>query len=673
MYGTHMDISLRKEAEAALREASRLAEEASLAKSRFLANMSHEIRTPLNGVIGFADLMSRTRLDPLQHQYMKNIVHSANSLMDLINDVLDFLKIEAGRMELDPETVSLFSLCEDTADYVKLAAHAKNLELVVLVDPALPETIVADPVRLRQVLVNLTGNAVKFTESGTVTLEARLLERSEGRALICFSVTDSGIGISDEQRKKLFTSFSQADPSTTRKYGGTGLGLAISQRLLEKMGSRLDLASTPGQGSCFSFDLEVSTEWKPPATSGIEPGIRIALLTDHPGLQSAVKALAAGLGIGLDGAGSCCELLDSLEVADRPRLVIVDSSLKSSDPVECLRNIMNHASASGNRIPVCLLHRASEDPALFSRAQSLGVRHYLVKPPKRNELAEVTGDAIRRDTAYTEDTAGEAIAPSCPLVPHETVVVLIADDNEINCMLARSVVEGILPGSRIIEVNDGGSAVEAYRIHQPDLVLMDVQMPVKDGYAATVEIRTYEETIARRALIVALTAGTVKGERERCLMSGMDEYITKPFVSGTIENLVRRWMPGLLDHTAGPAARTAEVRKRFDRDALLARMAGDSEMYQRLLAEVPRVIPGYLLDLLDAVSAGDESHSRKRAHRIKGAALGMSFGILARLGQEIEMMEPWDPERARILAGEMDAEFRAVLALVEEEARRPTP
>jgi len=671
MYGTHMDISLRKEAEAAMLDARRLAEEASQAKSRFLANMSHEIRTPLNGVIGFADLMSRTRLDPLQDQYMKNIVHSANSLMDLINDILDFSKIEAGRMELDPEMISVSGLCEDTADFVKLAAHSKGLELVLLIDPLLPGQILVDPVRLRQILVNLLGNAVKFTERGAVTLEAGLVAREGDSVRVRFSVQDTGIGISEEQRKKLFTSFSQADPSTTRKYGGTGLGLAISQRLLEKMGSGLSLESSPGQGSRFSFELVTGSDGKtlPPVT-GAE-GVRLILVTHQAEVRQGVRSMLAGSGVHLVEAGSCGQLAALLDPANPPHLVMVDSRLAGGDVMDCIQSVMQRGVQDGLRFVVCLMHRSSEDPAIFSRAQSLGVRQYLVKPPKRSDL-----EGILETILDPERRTGEAIpsneAVACPVADHQGVAVLIADDNEINCMLAHAVIEGILPGARIIEVNDGGSAVDAYREHRPDLVLMDVQMPVKDGYAATVEIRTWEETIARRAVIVALTAGTVKGERERCLMSGMDEYITKPFVAGTIESLIRRWLPGLIDKNPERVKEAVEVRRRFDRDALLARMAGDDEMYQRLLTEVPRVMPAYIADLHTAIAGEDEALIRKRAHRIKGAALGMSFGILARLGQELEMLDPWDMSRARLLGADLEKEFSAILSLVQRESGNPS-
>ena len=406
VYAAARDVTDRIDREEAALEASR-------AKSSFLANMSHELRTPLNGIVGFSDLLLECDLPPTYRSYVENIHTSADTLMALINDILDFSKIEAGRMDLDPRSVDLPTLLDNAVKTVRFVAEKKGLRLLSKVDSSMPRFVEVDPVRLTQVLVNLLGNAVKFTEEGEIELKTTLKKRTRKGVRLEVSVRDTGVGIAPEYQRIIFDSFTQADPSATRKFGGTGLGLAISNRIVEQMGDRLRLESGVGEGSTFSFVIDVPIGYAEPK---IPPG-------SAPGV---------------------------------------------SDPEE----------------------QPSEGPK-------------------------------NRDP-----------------------VILVAEDERMNALVAETMIHRILPEARVVTAVDGEEAVALFENENPDLVFMDIQMPRLDGYAAARRIRALEAEAAAgpRVPMLALTAGVVAGERERCLDAGMDDYISKPIVVRNLEDAFRDWL-----------------------------------------------------------------------------------------------------------------------------------
>lgn len=527
--GIATDISQQKATEDALREAKSTAEAANHAKSQFLANMSHEIRTPLNGVIGFSELLMTTPLDEVQQQYLKSIQVSADTLMNLINDVLDFSKIEAGKLELESEQVDLIQLLEETIEVIKYAAAKKGLELLINVPPQIPRYVVTDAVRLRQIITNLLSNAIKFTEKGEIELAVHLedYDATQGQGYFCFSVRDTGIGISEAQQEKLFKAFVQADLSTTRKYGGSGLGLVISSNLVEKMGGRLCLESTLGNGSLFYFALRLPCESGPESALTPLALQRVLLVDDNPQNLRILQGMLSHWGVPtIITASHGIEALKHLQKQGRFDLMIVDYQMPFMDGLEVMRQVRERLHLSPLEQPAMLLHSSAEDAQIYEACQRWGVTLRMVKPITLRELERALQRFRSSGNAAVISTTTNDPAPAPIGLP---LHVLVADDNAINILLAKAMLAQIDPYMQVIEARNGDEAVAHYKTYRPDIVLMDIQMPGKDGYTAAEEIRAWERSEAYgRTPILALTAGTLKGEREKCLAAGMDDYLAKP-------------------------------------------------------------------------------------------------------------------------------------------------
>ena len=534
----------RQEMEQTLVREKQRAQAASQAKSDFLANMSHEIRTPLNGIIGFLDLVRRTELTPLQDQYLENVAVSSQSLLSVINDILDFSKIEAGRMELDAVRTDLEELLDQTVDIVKLTAAQKGLELLVNRSPELPRFVVIDPSRLSQVLVNLLGNAVKFTERGEVELKVDFEALNQERGRFRFEVRDTGIGISEEQQGRLFQAFQQADTSTTRRFGGTGLGLVIANFLVGKMGGRIQLESHPGQGSRFYFSIETTYEAAPKEHGSLDRLRRVLVVDDHDKNRQLLEAHLEEWGLEVTSADNALNAMSALAQSGPFDAALVDYHMPFVDGLETIRMMREKMQLSPRELPVVLLHSSTETSQLQEACRELGVAFQLVKPVKARLLRQYLSQLHQKE-AQAEPTSKAGPAPQSPSAPASSVeggpLVLVVEDVLLNRELVKNYLRNLLPGARIVEAEHGEAALAQYQREKPDLIFMDIQMPVLSGLEATRHIREGDSGTP----IIALTAGAVKEEEAQCRAAGMNDFLTKPLSQDALAEVLKRHLPGL--------------------------------------------------------------------------------------------------------------------------------
>ncbi|MBF0134633.1 MAG: response regulator [Magnetococcales bacterium] len=659
-----------------LSSARMTAENASQTKSLFLANMSHEIRTPINAIMGMTHLVLQTNLTSRQQHYLFRIDEASRSLLAIINDILDFSKIEAGKMTLESVPFSVDKVADQVAAMVASKTQDKSLEMIVSVDHRIPHLLMGDPLRLGQVLLNLVSNAIKFTDHGEVCFDIQLVEATEKEARVLFRVQDTGIGMTSEQMAKLFSAFTQADASTTRRFGGTGLGLAISRHLVEQMGSTLSLTSEPDKGSVFSFQLtlplaRMETLVEPQVMPSRLVGLHILVADDHPVARRVCRDLLVPFQCQVeeaaDGQQAVASVIQAAAKASPFDVVLMDWQMPNMDGLEAIRRIRDQMKHDA---PIMILVTAYGREDLMTLTAQEGVPCFLMKPVTTSTLVETISHAL-----------GGEIAPRMRIGNHPRQMigkkVLLVEDNEIN----QEVAQGILnqTGLQVTIANNGMEAVDMALDGSFDAILMDIQMPIMDGYEATRQIRQKEHL--QDTPIIAMTANALMGDREICLAAGMNDYISKPIDPRSLHDVLAKWIP--LDDTLSAAKPSDEITPQLpdnlpplpglDTRSALSNMGGDVDLYLNILSTFVRTQGNTSHTMAELLVAREWSTLERTAHTLKGVSATIGATNLSGIAQQIEIKakKEINDDQLQDLLNKAALELEEVLQTIDAAVPKP--